>query len=117
MPVADPGKKALAFKLAYLDAFDAMAAFIRNQTVGIRFQLDEALLARHYDLHLLLSPEGIGWTADGQRCQPDLADRRAFFQASRDWLEQHQQPYKVIGGDWQARHDQAFAAVAHLLGQ
>ena len=39
------GKKALAFKLAYLDAFDAMAAFIRNQTVGIRFQLDEALLA------------------------------------------------------------------------
>lgn len=79
--------------------------------------LDEALLARHYDLHLLLSPEGIGWTADGQRCQPDLADRRAFFQASRDWLEQHRQPYKVIGGDWQARHDQAFAAVAHLLGQ
>ena len=39
------GKRALAFKLAYLDAFDAMEAFIRNQAIGIRYRLDEALLA------------------------------------------------------------------------
>ena len=29
--------------------------------------LDDELLARHYDLHLLLSPEDVEWSADGQR--------------------------------------------------
>jgi nicotinamide riboside kinase len=77
--------------------------------------LDSELLARHYDLHLLLSPEDVEWTADGQRCQPELADRRAFFQASRDWLEQYRQPLRVIRGDWQQRQAQAFAAVEQLL--
>ncbi|MGY2291858.1 AAA family ATPase [Pseudomonas sp. SDO528_S397] len=77
--------------------------------------LEDELLARHYDLHLVLSPEDVEWTADGQRCQPQLADRLAFFQASVEWLEQHHQPLQVIRGDWQARHDAAFAAVAHLL--
>lgn len=32
------GKKALAFQLAYIDAFDAMAAYIKNQREGIQFQ-------------------------------------------------------------------------------
>lgn len=31
------GKKALAFKLAYIDAFDAMAAYIKNQREGLQF--------------------------------------------------------------------------------
>ncbi|AZE55137.1 Ribosylnicotinamide kinase [Pseudomonas synxantha] len=77
--------------------------------------LDSELLARHYDLHLLLSPEDVQWSADGQRCQPDLADRRAFFQAGLDWMQQHQQQMVVIGGDWEARRVAAFAAVRQLL--
>lgn len=77
--------------------------------------LDSELLARHYDLHLLLSPEDVEWTADGQRCQPELADRQAFFQASLDWMRQHHQPCVVIGGDWAQRRVMAFAAVAKLL--
>lgn len=77
--------------------------------------LDSELLARHYDLHLLLSPEDVDWTADGQRCQPELADRLAFFQASHLWLEQHGQPFRVIGGDWEERRAQAFLAVEQLL--
>ena len=77
--------------------------------------LDDELLARHYDLHLLLSPEDVEWTADGQRCQPELEDRRAFFQQSLDWMQQHQQPVVVIRGDWEARRAAAFAAVEHLL--
>lgn len=40
--------------------------------------IEQALLARHYDLHLLLSPEQVNWTDDGQRCQPSLDERRAF---------------------------------------
>lgn len=32
------GKKALAFKLAYIKAFNAMAAYIKNQREGIQFQ-------------------------------------------------------------------------------
>lgn len=77
--------------------------------------LDDELLARHYDLHLLLSPDEVEWTADGQRCQPELADRQAFFQRSLDWMHQHQQPVRVIGGNWAHRRAKAFAAVAELL--
>jgi len=57
----------------------------------------------------------VEWTADGQRCQPELADRQAFFQASLDWMQQHRQPLVVIGGDWAQRRATAFAAVARLL--
>ncbi|MEO7031339.1 MAG: Rha family transcriptional regulator, partial [Herbaspirillum sp.] len=32
------GKKALAFQLAYIDAFDAMAAHIKNQRDGLRYR-------------------------------------------------------------------------------
>ncbi len=77
--------------------------------------IEEALLARHYDLHLLLSPEGVAWTGDGLRCQPDLAQRQAFFDASHAWLQQHQRRFEVVTGDWTARREQAFAAVEHLL--
>ncbi|NBF08021.1 AAA family ATPase [Pseudomonas sp. Fl4BN1] len=77
--------------------------------------LEPQLLARHYDLHLLLSPEDVAWSDDGQRCQPQLAERLVFFEATRQWLEQHQQPYRVIRGDWQARRHQAFEQVRQLL--
>ncbi|MFL1504106.1 AAA family ATPase [Pseudomonas sp. O64] len=77
--------------------------------------LDSELLARHYDLHLLLSPEDVEWTADGQRCQPELADRRAFFQGSLEWIEQHHKPAVVIRGNWEERRAQAFEAVTQLL--
>lgn len=77
--------------------------------------LDVELLARHYDLHLLLCPDDVEWTADGQRCQPALADRQAFFQASLAWMHQHRQPVVVIRGDWDARRTAAFAAVQQLL--
>ncbi|WP_372821053.1 AAA family ATPase [Pseudomonas parafulva] len=78
--------------------------------------LEQALLARHYDLHLLLSPEGVEWIGDGQRCQPRLEERQAFFDDSLHWLQQHRQPLRVIDGDWQQRRDDALAAVAELLG-
>ena len=77
--------------------------------------LDDELLARHYDLHLLLSPEDVEWTADGQRCQPELADRQAFFQDSLTWINHHRQPVLLIRGDWAARRAIAFAAVEQLL--
>ncbi|MGE8064683.1 AAA family ATPase [Pseudomonas sp. NPDC089569] len=77
--------------------------------------IEQALLARRYDLHLLLSPESVPWHDDGQRCQPQLAERQAFFQASRQWLELHQQPYQVLQGDWKQRKDAAFEAVTRLL--
>ncbi|MGZ0714808.1 AAA family ATPase [Pseudomonas palleroniana] len=77
--------------------------------------LDTELLARHYDLHLLLSPETVEWTADGQRCQPELADRRAFFQDSLAWMQAHQQPFVIIHGNWQERRIAAFKAVEQLL--
>jgi hypothetical protein len=59
-------------------------------------------------------PEQIDWTDDGQRCQPQLSARLAFFQATRDWLEQHKQPLQIIQGDWDERRVQAFEAVARL---
>ena len=77
--------------------------------------LEAQLLSRHYDLHLLLSPDDVEWTPDGQRCQPSLAERQAFFNASAQWLDRHQQPVQVVKGDWQARQQQAFAAVEQLI--
>ncbi|WP_347905950.1 AAA family ATPase [Pseudomonas purpurea] len=77
--------------------------------------VEQALLMRRYDLHLLLSPEQVDWTDDGQRCQPALAERQAFFQATHVWLERHHQVFQVIEGDWLARREQAFSAVARLL--
>ncbi|KAA0961777.1 AAA family ATPase [Pseudomonas sp. ANT_H12B] len=77
--------------------------------------IEQALLARHYDLHLLLSPETVVWHDDGQRCQPQLAERQAFFEASRQWLDLHHQPCQVLQGDWQQRKDAAFEAVTRLL--
>jgi len=35
------GKKALQFKLAYIDAFNAMAAYIKNQRDGLRYRCME----------------------------------------------------------------------------
>jgi len=77
--------------------------------------LKDELLARHYDLHLLLSPHGVEWQADGQRCQPDLAERSGFHDSCRDWLEQHHQPFAEIDGDWASRERQAVAQVEALL--
>lgn len=77
--------------------------------------IEQALLERHYDLHLLLSPEAVDWHDDGQRCQPELAERQAFFQASHEWLELHHQPFQVLQGDWKNRKKAAFQAVNRLL--
>jgi nicotinamide riboside kinase len=77
--------------------------------------IEQALLARHYDLHLLLSPETVAWHDDGQRCQPQLPERQAFFQASRQWLDLHRQHCQVLQGDWKQRKDAAFEAVTRLL--
>ena len=79
--------------------------------------LESELLSRHYDLHLLLSPSGVVWAADGQRCQPHLEERLAFFESSRHWLDAHQQAYEIIDGAWPEREATAMRAVAHLLGQ
>ncbi|MBX8607463.1 AAA family ATPase [Pseudomonas capsici] len=77
--------------------------------------IEQQLLSRHYDLHLLLSPEGVDWISDGQRCQPQLSERQAFFEDSRQWLERHEQNYQVIGGNWEARREQALKTVTQLL--
>ncbi|OOW03079.1 AAA family ATPase [Pseudomonas qingdaonensis] len=77
--------------------------------------LEQALLARRYDLHLLLSPAGVPWVGDGQRCQPRLEERQAFFEASRQWLQRHGQPMHVIEGDWAYRQSTVLAAVQALL--
>lgn len=77
--------------------------------------LEPELLARHYDLHLLLSPEQVDWVDDGQRCQPQLEQRLAFFRASEQWLAQHHQAFAVTGGDWANRRQLALTQVAQLL--
>lgn len=77
--------------------------------------LETALAERPYDLHLLLSPEGVEWVGDGQRCQPDLNERQAFFEASRQWLVAHQQPFEVIEGGWSDRSADVLQRVAQLL--
>ena len=75
--------------------------------------LEEQLLARSYHLHLLLSPADVPWVDDGQRCQPQLTERQQFYRDCRDWLEQHQQRYLELHGDWPQRRQQALKAIEH----
>ncbi|WP_410480547.1 AAA family ATPase [Pseudomonas plecoglossicida] len=77
--------------------------------------LEQALLARHYHLHLLFSPQGVDWVADGQRSQPKLDDRQRFFDDSLLWLKQHKQAYKIIEGNWPQRQLLALQTVSTLL--
>ncbi|MGQ7958108.1 AAA family ATPase [Pseudomonas sp. SP16.1] len=78
--------------------------------------LETELRGRHYDLHLLLDPQGMPWVADGQRCQPQLAERLAFHRACRQWLADNQRPFRELSGDWPRRRQAALAQVETLLG-
>ena len=79
--------------------------------------LEDELLARRYDQHLLLSPEGAVWHADGQRCQPEPVERLRFHDACRGWLQRNEQPFVEIGGDWASREQQVIAQAQALLAQ
>lgn len=77
--------------------------------------IESALQAQHYDLIGLLSPDGIPWQADGQRCQPNLIERQAFHQQLDAWLHKHQQPVLHLKGSWQARYQTLEHAIEQLL--
>nr|WP_024308303.1 AAA family ATPase [Pseudomonas sp. P818] len=77
--------------------------------------MENELLARRYDQHLLLDPAGVPWIEDGQRCQPQLAERQAFHRACRDWLMKHDQPFSELSGSWSERRNAALEQVAALL--
>ena len=77
--------------------------------------LEQALAGRHYDLHLLLRPEGVEWIGDGLRCQPQLEERQAFFEDSLAWLQRHRQTVQIIDGDWARRSAVVLQAVQRLL--
>lgn len=78
-------------------------------------ELEQALLQRHYDLHLLLSPLDVEWEDDGQRCQPELADRLTFHRHCEHWLRQNRQRYIPIAGNWAEREARAVAELQQLL--
>lgn len=78
--------------------------------------MEQALLAREYHLHLLLDPRGVEWVGDGQRCQPDLAERLAFHQRCAHWLAANGQNVVEIAGTWHARQRAAISCVADWLG-
>lgn len=77
--------------------------------------LGAALLERHYDCYLLLSPEGVPWVSDDQRSQPELTERMAFHAACRQWLIDHDQPMIELGGNWSERQTASFTEVEKLL--
>lgn len=77
--------------------------------------IEDALLERDYHLHLLLDPVDAPWVDDGQRCQPELAQRLAFYQQCERWLQRHQQPLQCIQGNWTQRREQTLMTVEHWL--
>lgn len=79
--------------------------------------IESALLARQYDLHLLLDPRGVPWVEDGQRCQPQLDQRLGFHRACRDWLQANRQAFVDLHGDWPQRQQQALQRVAAWLAE
>ncbi|UTW09347.1 AAA family ATPase [Pseudomonas benzenivorans] len=79
--------------------------------------IEQALLERRYDLHLLLDPQGVPWVEDGQRCQPQLDARLRFHRACHDWLRAHDQRVHNLQGDWTEREQRALAHVVEWLGE
>ena len=77
--------------------------------------IETALQAQHYDLIGLLSPNGLPWQADNQRCQPNLLERQLFHQRLASWLHNHQQPVLHLEGSWQARYQKLESAIEQLL--
>jgi len=77
--------------------------------------IESALKSQPYDLIGLLSPNGIPWQADGQRCQPELSERQVFHQQLDAWLQQNQQPVLHLAGTWQARYQTLEQAIEQLL--
>ena len=74
-----------------------------------------ALQKQHCDLIGLLSPHGLPWQADGQRCQPALSQRQHFHQQLANWLYAHQQPVLHLEGSWHSRYQQLESAIEKLL--
>lgn len=77
--------------------------------------IDRILQQQSYDAVFLLDPEGLPWQADGQRCQPELAERKAFQAGLEHWLMQHQQPLVHVTGNWDRRYRQIEQAIECLL--
>lgn len=77
--------------------------------------IEQALLERDYHLHLLLDPLDVPWVDDGQRCQPELAQRIEFYKQCKDWLTLHRQPLQCIQGDWLQRRAQTLSSVQQWL--
>lgn len=77
--------------------------------------MEPALLCRDYHLHLLLDPRGVEWVDDGQRCQPELTQRLAFYQACATWLTAHGQNVTPIAGSWSERQEAALQQVGSWL--
>jgi len=70
--------------------------------------------ASDYDLYLLLRPD-LPWQADGQRCQPELAERQAFFARFEEYLRQLKMNPIVISGLGVERFAQTLNAVSDFL--
>ncbi|UCJ15709.1 AAA family ATPase [Pseudomonas sp. MM211] len=77
--------------------------------------MEPALLEREYHLHLLLDPRGVEWVSDGQRCQPELAQRVVFHQACAAWLAAHEQAVVEIAGAWSERQNEVIGLVEAWL--
>ncbi len=73
------------------------------------------LAQARYDAVFLLAPEGLPWQADGQRCQPDLGARQAFYRALQTELERLGQPWQAVTGNWQQRYDWLEQRITALL--
>lgn len=79
--------------------------------------IEQALLDRDYDLHLLLDPQSVPWVDDGQRCQPNIEQRVHFFTQCEEWLIRHQQRFIRVKGGWLERQKLALDCVEKWLAE
>ena len=108
--------RALAPELLILDTH-LLSNILWSQTLfaAVPEGLHSQWLARHYDLHVLLDPRGVDWVDDGQRCQPQLDERLAFYQQCREELIKAGQNFVEVGGSWLERQKTVIDLVEALL--
>ena len=68
------------------------------------------------DLYFLTHID-LSWIDDGLRYWPDQAQRRAFFDACQQELEQRKLPYHILDRSWEHRKAQAIATTQTFLAR
>lgn len=104
-----------ANKLLFTDSEAVVSQYYAKMYFGRELDFIEGVIgSQAYDLYLYLEPD-VDWVADGFRTFSDPAVREETNRTLKRMFDERGIPYVSIGGDYEARLDQAIADITELL--